>query len=465
MPHRIPWLTASVTLALALAVAAPASAGQAATPARSTALSPAGSPAPLASRVVRLITGEAFVLGGQAPAIMSRGSAAGSLVTMRRDGRSYAIPAAALPYLGHGLDPSLFDVGALLRAERAAPGRLPVSIRYSGVRPAPVPGITITSAAHGQARGYLTGASEKTFGRALDRQFAVDHSRASYGTDGLFAGGLTIGLPGPGPAAAPPTRPQYQMHTLTVTGNYRDGRPDTGDLVLLANVDNSGRLDFIDSMAAFFHGIAKFSVPAGHYFAIGFFFGSAAGGVPFPTTHGLNVAPQFTVAGNTRLRLNERTASSRITMVTPRPASVRDTAFVIFRRPRTGPLQSFGFANFRWLGGNAPIWVSPTGKASKRPSIGSMATVVDQRLAGPARAAPYEYDLAYQNLTGRIPSQRYVVRAASLAVIKARYYLARHGGFLSRVSNFPIQQGSLAFSYDPANVPGTRTIYSSAAPI
>ncbi len=307
-------------------------------------------------------------------------------------------------------------------------------------------------------------ASEKNFGRVLDRQFAVDHSRASYGTDGLFAGGLTIGLPGPGPAAAPPTRPQYQMHTLTVTGNYRDGRPDTGDLVLLANVDNSGRLDFIDSMAAFFHGIAKFSVPAGHYFAIGFFFGSAAGGVPFPTTHGLDVAPQFTVAGNTRLRLNERTASSRITMVTPRPASVRDTAFVIFRRPRTGPLQSFGFANFRWLGGNAPIWVSPTGKASKRPSIGSMATVVDQRLAGPARAAPYEYDLAYQNLTGRIPSQRYVVRAASLAVIKARYYLARHGGFLSRVSNFPIQQGSLAFSYDPANVPGTRTIYSSAGP-
>jgi hypothetical protein len=442
--------------------------------------------------VVRLITGQAFVLRGPSSdarsglgtAIMPMtgepatggggggggGEAPGSLVTMRRDGRSYAIPAAALPYLGHGLDPSLFDVGALQRAGKAAPGRLTISIRYSGngARPAPVPGITITSAAHGQARGYLTAASEKKFGRALDRQFAADYSRASYGTDGLFAGGLTISLPGRNhPTAtrtATPTRPQYQMHTLTVTGNYRDGRPDTGDLVMLANVDNSGRLDFIDSMAPFFHGIAKFSVPAGHYFAIGFFFGSSSGGVPFPTTHGLDLVPQFTVAANTRLRLNERAASSRITMVTPRPASVRDTAFVIFRRPRTGPFQSFGFANFRWLGGNAPIWVSPTGKASKRPSIGSMATVVDQRLAGPAHAAPYEYDLAYQNLTGLIPPQRYVVRAASLAVIKARYYLARHGGFLSRVSNFPIQQGSLAFSYDPANVPGTRTIYSSAGP-
>ena len=154
------------------------------------------------------------------------------------------------------------------------------------------------------------------------------HSRASYGTDGLFAGGLTISLPGRNRRDShPPTRPQYQMHTLTVTGNYRDGRPDTGDLVMLANVDNSGRLDFIDSMAAFFHGIAKFSVPAGHYFAIGFFFGSLRRRRPSRSTHGLDVVPQFTVAANTRLRLNERAASSRITMVTPRPASVRDTAF------------------------------------------------------------------------------------------------------------------------------------------
>ena len=169
--------------------------------------------------------------------------------------------------------------------------------------------------------------------------------------------------------------------------------------------------------------------------------------------------PQFTVAGNTRLRLGEKAASSRVTMVTARPAHVTDGVFKIFRRPKAGPVQSFGFINFGLLGDNGPFWVSPT---SKRPSIGSMATVVDQWLAGPAKAAPYEYDLAYQNLTGLIPPQRYIVRDSSLAVIKARYYQDRHGGFLSRDSSFPVQLGGLAFTYDPVNVPGTRTIYSSA---
>jgi len=469
--------------------------------------------------VIQLITGQDFRLSELANGGLAAvgdggggGGAFGSLVTMRRGGRSYAVPAAALPYLGHGLDPSLFDVHALERAEGAGRGRLPVVIRYGRSRLAPMPGITVTAAAGGLASGYLTGASEEKFGRALDRQFVVDRSEASYGTDGLFAGGLTISLPGgrvpgghspggrspggrvpggrvpggrvpsgrsprPGRPVRPvrPVRPQYQMRTLTVTGSYRDGRPDTGDLVLLANVDNSGRLDILDSETAFYHGAAKFSVPVGHYFAIGLFFGPSSSGTPFPAIHGLDIVPQFTVAGNARLQLNERAASSRITMVTPRPAKVTDTSFLVFRRPRTGAQQFFGFINFRWLGDNVPIWVSPT---TKRPTIGTLATIVDQALASPspspshrvspsrssAKAAPYEYDLAYQNLNGLIPPQRYIVRDSRLAVIKARYYLAGHGGFLSRVSSFPRQLGQLAFSYDPVHAPGTRTIYSSAAP-
>jgi hypothetical protein len=391
------------------------------------------------------------------------GSGPGSLITMRRDGRSYAVPAAALPYLGHGLDPSLFDVRAVARAEKANLGRLPVLIRYQGPRPARLPGITITSAGSGLAAGYLTAASEKKFGQALDKQFLVDHADAGYGTDGLFAGGLTVSLRGHRPTTdrgrrAP--RPQYQMRTLTVAGSFRDGRPDTGDLVLLVNVDNSGRLDFLDSGGSFYHGVTKFSVPAGHYFAIGVFFGPAPNAALL-AFRSFDIVPQFTVAGNTRIHLTAHAASSRIMMATQRPAHVTDTEFEIFRKPRAGQMQGFGFINFRWLGGDAPIWVSPT---SKRPSIGSMATVVDQWLASRGRRAPYEYDLAYQNLSGLIPPQRYVVRDTSLATIKARYYLTRTGGFLSRISSFPIQYSALAFTYDPANVPGTRTIYSSAGP-
>jgi hypothetical protein len=474
VPHRMPRLATALVLSLGFMAVAPAAIGRADPVGSRAVVAPAVSSARAVSRpvpgMVRLITGQGFVggAGGDlagAGGAGGAGGAPGSLVTMSRAGRSYAIPAAALPYLGHGLDPSLFDVRALQRAEGANGGRLPVNVRYSGGRPA-LPGVTITAAANGLARGYLTAASEKAFGRALDHQFAVDHAEASYGTDGLFANGLTISLSGT-PAAVPahptvrPAKPQYQLRTLTITGTYRDGRPDTGDLALLINVDNSGRLDFIDSEPAFYHGIAKVSVPAGHYFAIGVFLGPSSDGSPFPAIHALDVVPQFTVAGNTRLRLSEKAASSRITMVTPRPAHVTDTAFMIFRRPKAGRLQSFGFSNFRWLGDNVPLRVSPV---RERPSIGTLATVTDQWLAGPNKAVPYEYDLAYQNLSGLIPAQRYVVRDSSLAVIKARYYQARSDGFLSRDSIFPIQAGGLAFTYDPVNVPGTRTIYSSADP-
>src|SRR5262249_32248893 len=154
--------------------------------------------------------------------------------------------------------------------------------------------------------------------------------------------------------------PGYLMKTLTFTGTNLAGKPDTGDLVIIVNVDDSSRLDGGYSLADFSHGIAKFSVPAGHYLPIGVFFGSSSAGAPFPVRHGLDVLPQFAVTGNTTVRVAARAADSKVTMVTPRPAAVRDTSFEIFRTPRSGPAESLEFVNFGWLGGNAPIWVSPT---------------------------------------------------------------------------------------------------------
>ena len=68
---------------------------------------------------------------------------------LRLAGRSFEIPADALPYLGHGLDPSLFDLAALRRLEHD--GRLPVRVSYQGQVPV-LPGIRITSAAAETAR-------------------------------------------------------------------------------------------------------------------------------------------------------------------------------------------------------------------------------------------------------------------------------------------------------------------------
>jgi len=63
---------------------------------------------------------------------------------------SYLIPQVALPYLGHGLNLSLFRLDRLRTTENN--GRLPLTISYRHRVPS-LPGVTITRAAHGVATG------------------------------------------------------------------------------------------------------------------------------------------------------------------------------------------------------------------------------------------------------------------------------------------------------------------------
>jgi hypothetical protein len=192
---------------------------------------------------------------------------AGSLLTLDVGGQAYDIPAAAVPYLGRGLDPSLFQLSALLDHEVS--GRLPVRIDYHGQVPA-LPGVTVTSSGGGTAQGYLTAASASAFGAALGRQYLADHARGSYGSDGMF-GGVSIALAGTA-AAAPGEKPDFPMKTLTVTGTDEAGQADTGDEVMVVNADNSNRFsDPGESINTFYRGVTKFGVPAGHYWAFGAF--------------------------------------------------------------------------------------------------------------------------------------------------------------------------------------------------
>src|SRR5215471_8268701 len=199
-------------------------------------------------RPVTLINGDRLLAGAEPGGGISHeliaGTAGGigaALVSMTLGGRTYVVPADALPYLGRGLDPGLFDIASLLRDQ--AGGRLPVEVRYAGRVPS-LPGISITVAHRGIARGYLTAASARTFGAALARQFTADHARGSYGQDGLFARGVSISLPGAaGPRVAQRAGPRvaqragaqaaqrtagrhFPMETLTVTGTNLAGRPD-----------------------------------------------------------------------------------------------------------------------------------------------------------------------------------------------------------------------------------------------
>jgi len=331
--------------------------------------------------------------------------------SLRFGGQTLEIPAAALPFLGRGLSPSLFSLTALEKAESG--GRLPVQVAFTGRRPA-IPGLTITRSGLGHANGYLTAASARAFGAALWRQFRADHARASYGTDGLFGHGVSITLAGaPLTAARPAARPSFRLHTLTVHGTNLQGKPDTGDDVFITSADNIQRFDGLQETDNFFYrGSAKFSLPAGHYWAFASFsnFSGRRPSLRFV------VLPQFTVAGrHSTVRVSERSASSEVTMPTPRPATEQQEGFEVVRGARTGTPYSYSWS---WQGFSA--WVSPT---TRKPTVGTLNAYSSGTFSSPANSAThYAYNLDYPGPAGIVPPQHFKVDAADLGAVTEHYY-------------------------------------------
>ena len=209
-------------------------------------------------------------------------------------------------------------------------------------------------------------------------------------------------------------RPAVPMHTLTVKGTDLAGKPDTGDSVLVLNVDNTRMLDPVQSQQPFDHGVAKFSVPDGHYFALGQFGSVTVHGHPGPATRYV-VLPQFTVTGDTTVTMHETAANSKITMVTPRPATVLATGAWLRRTGTSGPpllLELYPLPH--------PAWISPT---HVKPTVGTLQWSVNEHLESPpGHKVPYEYTLSYTDAPGTIPVQRYVASATDLATVHERFY-------------------------------------------
>ncbi len=403
-----------------------------------------------AAVTVPLLNGDVVSLvwdGDGSPTVVLRSTVAGAdgmLLRLDSGTTSFEVPAAALPYLGHGLDPELFEPADLAAAAAGAPaGDLPVTLSYLGARPA-LPGVTITSTAAGRATGYLTAAGAKKFGAALLRQFEADHANDSYGTDGLFADDLSISLAGsvgsagitlaraadrPAGAtagastAAPndPTAPQYVMHTLTVHGTNLKGKPDTGDEIFVVSADNANRMGagftiYTASENEFYHGIAKYSVPDGRYWGFAVFYdGDLAKNKV--TAFREPILTQFTVSGNTSASISERSATSELRLTTPRRSVTSEISFLYDRTGAHGPATGTGVIT--GIGG-IPAYFST---ASKRPSIGKVATYAQAiALADNSNTAPYVYNLVFENLSGKVPTLHYVVKPASLATVTARFY-------------------------------------------
>lgn len=375
-----------------------------------------------------------------------QGLAAGSM-GLSLGGHHYVIPTAAVPYLDHGLDWTLFDVSALARAEKV--GRLPVRISY-GARLRALPGVTITRSGGGLASGYLTTSSARVFGAALIRQFRADRRNGSYGRDGMFAGGQSVALAGTAAVAA---RPDLPMHVLTMTATNISGRPDNGDVVFVINEDNSTLFgDPIETENDFYKGSTRFSVPAGNYFALGMFFD------PSGATR-LVVLPHVSVpsTGSTTVPMAESLASSKVTFATSLPARVTDVQATLLTQPATGPESEFTFDN-----GNFPLYLSPTTLA---PPVGHLYAGVNALLHSPSTApSPYQYDLVYQDASGVIPAQHYTVSASSLATLHDRFFQAgrAQGGYF-RIGFYPWEGGYFTTIY-PQALPYQRTVYVTGDP-
>jgi hypothetical protein len=393
--------------------------------------------------------------GGPAGQVLVRRPGSGAVFVLGLGRLRYEIPAEALPFLGRGLSPSLFSVTDLRRAE--AGGRLPVTVTFTGRRPA-LPGITITRSAGGRAAGYLTAASALQFGAALTRQARADQPGARYGDDGLFAGGTGITLAGTpagtartadqGPGRPAAVRPGSQLRTLTVTGTGLNGHPDTGTSVL---VINAADWHTFQAAGVFRHGTARFSVPAGPYWAVGFF-GS-------PLAPRTDLLPQFTVGHkNVTVHLAARAASSEVTAVTPRPSVLATSSILVIRAGLHHTSSSLVVISPRQ-------WISPT---TRRPTVGGLRSYTQLQLDSPAaaRGTPYQYFLAPPGSSGIIPPQRQVARAARLATVTSRYYQDKPttGSVLTFGGTLTQWQNVVGGMELPLPMPGTLTLYLSTGP-
>jgi hypothetical protein len=381
---------------------------------------------------------------------------AAATVTFGLDGTTYDVPAAALPYLGRGLDFSLFDVALLPHT-----GKLPVTLSYQGAKAPALPGVSVTRAGAGTATGYLTPASARVFYAALIRQFVRDHATGAYGTDGMFADGTAIRLAGTPATPVPRTRPRFPMHTLTVHGTALNGKPDTGDTIVVLNMDNFDY--FSDPNAAeniFYHGSAKFSVPAGHYLAFALYTDSDSQGNPVDDRW--VTIPGFTVTGDTTISTDERTATTAESVSVPNKQAIMYE--LDWTLSLTDNAHHLDWYELSTGGQDFGTYVNQT---TQHPLAGSLHALAGAYLVSPGVGPQYTYNVSFAGPADVIGKQTYVANASNLATIPARYYSDSpyfgNSGVQWRYPVYPFDaQGVFPVPSEAIPAPGQQTEYVSA---
>lgn len=455
-PTWIAWcLVALVTVGTAgQALAAPASVRAVATSAATASVTGA---AP-AAHAVTLVTGDSVRVTKDAkgrtivqglPATRKGAGAAFQTVTTPK--RTYVVPASARPYLGRFLDPALFDVTTLASAGAGAGGRIPVRLTFSGTVVPSVPGVTVTSSAAGTASGYLTAASARRFGAALAAQYKAD-AKAHFPRRATLFGAAKVLA---GVSLPPVVSPKFPMRTLIVKLLGTDGAPVPFGFVNVYNTDSFAKfLNF----AFVVDGEARVSVPLGTYgFDTALDRVDAAGNL---TGFGVVTKSDVVVsAQNQVVTIDGRTATSRLSVTTPRSADQQAAEFDIARQDTAGSGEfSSGYAML----GPGTVYVAPAGASSS----GTLSSGASWALTGsPRSGTPYAYSLHFDGATGIPAKQAYTVRTRQLSTIKSRIYVdvtPRAGALLT----YPMSPGS-SFGGGwsvPVQLPSNLVTYVNAIP-
>jgi hypothetical protein len=403
-----------------------------------------------APRQVTLVTGDIVTVSTtpdgrqQAAVIRKTADGPGGLFQMFNIGSDlYVVPQSVIPYLGSTMDLALFDVTKLTATTT-------VQITYrSSTSPSAVPGIQITQRSGTTAQGVVTPASGPAFGAAMAAQWLADHDADTH-TTGLFASVARIGSPTTSATTASVVSPNFVMHTLTVIGRDAKAKKDTGDNALIYNVDD---LRSFISTPTFYKGIAKVSVPEGHYAALGVFY-------DFQTGIARVVAmPQFSVTADMTITLDARTATAPVSITTPKPANAFSKILGLGRTDTMGQTGTFQF-----LGGASTSYVvQPT---TTPVTIGQFHYYVAARMFSPADATTsYSYDVEFPSDGAIGADQHYVVSDSNVAAVDSKYP-ASHANQPSLDSRFGALRWQQFLFSDlvPFTTPTQRTEYYSANP-
>lgn len=305
------------------------------------------------------------------------------------------------------------------------------------------PKATVLAARHGQGRDLF-----QSFRIAGDL-YVVPRRAAAAAARNLTSFNVSrlAGLSTPPP---PVVRPHFPMQTLTLRGIDSLGRPDTGDEVIVMNVDDMRRYA---NFAVFNRGTAKVSVPSGHYAAFGTFWD--------PETFGTRLVTlsQFRVSGDRTVTLDARRATSRVAIRTPKPANPAVLDVMVARSDKRGNT----FESDTGVDPQAPLKVQPVTRA---PSAGSLHYAVSARMFSP-RSAPtrYSYDLLFPTDGAILPDQHYAVANRDLATVRATYTATRSRqlGLDARFGALPWQSFLFA-ELLPMRAPLQRTEHYTARP-